>query len=425
MLTLNDNDIAFSKYAQFIKEKNTVIIINGYSGVWGAVDRDMFDKINYCIVNRFSPLQYINSLDSQCDKQQLSEIFQVLIEEKMLKNSSEEELKIDIKNIKDVEFKLTNRCNLKCLHCAASADINNEDLLGTEEIIKILNKISKMNVDTLLLTGGEPLIRKDIEQILLHINKNFKGKVNLITNGTLINKEMAAILKKCIGAISISIDGYDEKSTEYVRGKGVYKKIVQAVHYLKEVGFTKDTIDLSMTCTYQNIEHKDNFYNLCKKLDVTGSVRKLSPLGRGLKNYKDIGTRDYLALNGINSEDIETIRESLECKIFCRAGIEKFMINEFGDMYPCLILESEEYKFGNIIKEDPNYIFASKKYYEFIKNKLQRSIVDDVDKCKDCNVRYFCMDRCLGQNIGYYSNKEICEYRCNQVYPYLNKVLWD
>ncbi len=425
MLTLNDSNIVFSQYVQFIKEKNTVIVINGYSGIWGVMDKSMFNKVSYCIINRISPSEYINSLDKDCDKQQLTEIFQVLIEEKMLKDSNDEELKINIENIKDIEFKLTNKCNLKCLHCAASADINNKDLLSTEQIIKILNKIFKMNIDTLLLTGGEPLIRKDIKELLSYIRQEFKGKVNLITNGTLIDKEMAVILKKSVNAISISVDGYDEKSTEYIRGKDVYKKIVQAISYLKEVGFTKDTINLTMTCTYQNFNHKDDFNNLCEKLGVTGEVRKFSAMGRGLKNYKDIGINDYLAFSSINSQDIETIRENLECKIFCKAGIKKFMINELGDMYPCLILENEEYKFGNIIKEEPNCIFNSKEYYEFVKNKLQRSIVDDVLKCKNCNVRYFCMDKCLGENIAYYSNKEICEERCNQVYPYLNKVLWD
>lgn len=112
-------------------------------------------------------------------------------------------------------------------------------------------------------------------------------------------------------------------------------------------------------------------------------------------------------------------------KIICKAGINKLAINELGDIYPCLILIDKWYKIGNILKENFKEILFTQKYHQYINEKIRKSIVDDKPKCKDCNVRYFCMDECLGITNSFYNNEAICEERCGQIYPYLNKVLWD
>ncbi|MBK1812322.1 radical SAM protein [Clostridium sp. YIM B02505] len=422
MVTIKDNDIVFSDYARFIQNEDDVIIINGYSGTWGGISASNLQRINYCINKNMSPLSYIRTLENEEEREELAEIFQVLIDEKMIKSSSEIEGEPDIK---EVEFKLTNKCNLKCLHCSASAGIEYEDILSTKQMKEILDKIFQFNIESLLLTGGEPLIRKDIKILLQYIRDNYKGTVNLLTNGTLIDRPMASVLKEYVDAVSISLDGYDKESCEFVRGRGVYDKIINAIEYLKEVGFNKDTIILSMVSTYQNYNHIDDFYSLCEDLDVKGTVREFSALGRGLENYESIGLKDHLAFTPIDENDLEDIRESLKCSIFCKAAINKIMINEAGDLYPCVILENEEFKLGNIIDKEFDDIFRSEKYQRFMDKKLKRAIVDDKPKCKDCNVRYFCMHKCVGVSSSYYDNEEICEERCKQVKPYLNKVVWD
>ncbi|MFD3158727.1 radical SAM protein (plasmid) [Haloimpatiens sp. FM7330] len=422
MEDLYNSNFVFSKNVRFIENGDKIIIINGKSGIWGFIDKSTLDKLNYCIDNKISPLAFIKALKNQEEMQKIGELFQVLIEEKMIKKPNDEKFKV---NIKLVEFKMTNRCNLKCLHCGVSADANAVDSLDTKDIKTILDKIFKLNIETLFLTGGEPLLRKDIKLILSYIKENFKGKVELITNATLINSEIADLLRKCVHSISISADGYDKNSIDFIRGQGVYDKIIKAVNYLKNAGFKKDELSLTMTCTYQNIDHQEEFTMLCDKLNVQSKLREFTPIGRGLKNNNKIGVNNYLLNEKETDNDFENIREELECTIVCTGGISKFMINEYGDMYPCITLEREEYKFGNILKDDLNSLFNSKKYEEFIKNKIQKSIVDTLPKCKDCKVRYFCMDSCLGISNSHYKNKEICEERCNQIRPYLSKILWN
>lgn len=422
MITLFDHDIVFLGNVRFLKNKNTEIIINATSGIWGIIDSFMLSKVKYCIDNKISPANYIAGIENNADKQQLTEIFQTLIELEMIGNSNEENLEIEPK---EVEFKLTNRCNLKCLHCGASCDITNKDILTTDELKTIFDKISQTNVDTLLLTGGEPLMRSDIKLLLPYIRHTFKGNISMITNGVLINKEMAFLLKEYIDTVSISIDGYDEKSTEFIRGTGVYNKIVQAVDNLETAGFNKDTIILTMVLTKQNFDHQTDFYKLCDKLNVTGIIRQLTALGRAYDNYENICAKESFSFTLKSDEELEDIRESLKCQIICKAGIKKLTINQLGDIYPCLMLETEEYKLGNILTQDFNDIFTSDKYRQFIKDKIMKSVVDTINECKDCNVRYFCMNACLGISNSIYNNKEICKEHCKQVRPYLNKILWD
>ncbi len=421
MINLNDNNISFSKYVKFMENRDEFIIINGDSGIWLIINKPMLNKIKYCIDNKVAPLKYIDSLESIAEKQELAEAFEILFDEEIIVKSNEKE---EI-NISEIEFKITNKCNLKCLHCAASSDISNIDTLSTNQIKLILDKIFKLDIDTLLITGGEPLIRQDIETLLPYIRNNFKGVVNLITNGTLIDKEMAHLLKKCVTAVSISVDGYDKISTDFIRGKGAYDKIIQAIDNLKEAGFNKETIILTMTTTNQNLNHENDFNSLCEKLDVTGGVRKFVPLGRGFDNYSNLGVDNYSNLKLDNSNDLEEVRECLQCNIMCRAGTGKLSINDLGELHPCLILDNKEYNFGNILNDELNEIFASKEYMNFINNKVRKSVVDDIPKCKDCNVRYFCIDRCSGVNDFYYNDKESLEKRCNYLKPYLSKVLWD
>jgi len=278
----------------------------------------------------------------------------------------------------EIEFKPTNKCNLKCLHCSTVSDINNRDLLSTGEVIIILDKIFKMNVERLLITGGEPLIRKDIKYLLAYARRNFKGTINLITNGTLIDQDMALVLKKNVDAVSISLDGYDKESADFIRGNGVYDRVIDAIYNLKEVGFDKETIDLTMVSTSQNFNHEDEFYSLCEKLGVTGGVRQFFAIGRGLANFHRIGIKD-----------LEETREHLECQTTCTAGVNKIMINEKGDLYPCLILGSEEYKFGSALYEELSDIFSR-----------------------------------LEVNNSFYSNKDLLEESCMKAKPYLKRLLW-
>lgn len=95
-----------------------------------------------------------------------------------------------------VTFTLTNKCNLSCSHCALSSSPLSQDILSTNDVKYPIDKIIDVNLNTLILTGGEPFIRNDILEIISYIRTNFKNKLVIMTNGMLIRKKFIPFLKK-------------------------------------------------------------------------------------------------------------------------------------------------------------------------------------------------------------------------------------
>jgi len=117
-------------------------------------------------------------------------------------------------------WEVTTACNLGCIHCHAVSGNPGSNELSTEEGKKLIDQIAQMgNFRTLIYTGGEPLVRPDIFE-LLHYSKR-AGLANIIaTNGTLIDEEMAWKLKECgVVCNAISIDATDPNIHNFVRNK--------------------------------------------------------------------------------------------------------------------------------------------------------------------------------------------------------------
>jgi MoaA/NifB/PqqE/SkfB family radical SAM enzyme len=130
-------------------------------------------------------------------------------------------------------IELTNRCNLNCIWCGAKAGQN--QTLSFEDVIYAIDKYKPVLVS---LTGGEPLLRKDIFEIIDYC-KSKRKFVELCTNGILISKEAAEKLNADV--INISVDGLKEINDK-IRGQGAFEKIVQGIENLKEAGKNKKIV---------------------------------------------------------------------------------------------------------------------------------------------------------------------------------------
>jgi MoaA/NifB/PqqE/SkfB family radical SAM enzyme len=182
----------------------------------------------------------------------------------------------------------TQRCNLKCTGCYASSDSNTSPHLDYSVFQNIIREFREKAVGRfIVISGGEPLMYKDSGKTLTDIFEAFSDVFFMFyTNGTLIDKKMAAKLRELGNAIpAISIEGY-EKETDARRGKGVHKKILKATENLKNEGVP---FIFSITATSQNTELllSDEFYEYY--FDEVGAIFmwqfQLMPIGRGKKNF--------------------------------------------------------------------------------------------------------------------------------------------
>ena len=138
-----------------------------------------------------------------------------------------------------IAINLTRRCNLACDHCYMDAESRlSEDKgeLTTYEVLQLLDEIaSRSNETMVVLTGGEPLIRKDLEQLVAHGNKLGLAMV-VGTNGVLLNQLRVISLKKAgVMGIGISLDSLVPESHDRFRGcPGSWEKTLAGMDFCRQ-----------------------------------------------------------------------------------------------------------------------------------------------------------------------------------------------
>ncbi len=136
-----------------------------------------------------------------------------------------------------VVWNSTNRCNLKCVHCYAKA---NQDLdpkeLDTAEAKIMIDDLAQYGAPVLLMSGGEPLVRKDAIELISYARDKGMRPV-LSTNGTLIDRVVAQELKDAGATYAgISLDGLQPVNDQFRGVQGAYRKALDGIHACMDVG---------------------------------------------------------------------------------------------------------------------------------------------------------------------------------------------
>ncbi|MCW4046251.1 MAG: radical SAM protein [Candidatus Bathyarchaeota archaeon] len=191
-----------------------------------------------------------------------------------------------------LSWNVTRKCNLKCPHCyinATTQELQNE--LSTEEAKSLMDQIAEVSRPLLILSGGEPLLRTDIFELVRYgAGKGFK--MGLGSNGTLIDGKVAKGLKEAgITTVSVSLDSsIPEKHDEFRNMKGSWEKAVGAIKALKE---NNVLVQVNTTVTQQNYGEIDDIMTLAESLGVENfHLFFLVPTGRGVK-IADISPAKY------------------------------------------------------------------------------------------------------------------------------------
>jgi len=180
-----------------------------------------------------------------------------------------------------VALETTGACNLSCVHCRASAVSKPApDELTTREVKGLIDDMAGFSDPVLILTGGEPLLRKDIYEVASYASKRL-SRVVLSTNGTLLTPEIASRLKEAgVSRVSISLDGASAKThDEFRQVKGAFEGSLRGIEALKEAGLE---FQINSTITRQNVGEIEDIYALARKLGAKAlSIFMLVPTGRG------------------------------------------------------------------------------------------------------------------------------------------------
>ena len=226
-----------------------------------------------------------------------------------------------------VFWELTARCNLKCCHCRAEAQ---DDFvageLSTSEIIEVARDIRDTGDPILILTGGEPLVRKDFFEIAEACVGMF-SRVALATNGTLVDDAMARRIKDVgIQRVSVSLDGATSATHDRFRGvQGSFEDTLRGYDAMARAGLS---LQVNATVARHNLHEVDALLNmlLARKADAF-HVFSLVPVGCGATISDDARLKpDELEkfLRWLFEKSIE-LRDKIHIKATCAPQYYRIM----------------------------------------------------------------------------------------------------
>ncbi len=179
-------------------------------------------------------------------------------------------------------WEVTQACDLACVHCRASAQPERHPMeLNTEEGKRLIDRIAEMQVPVFVLTGGDPIKRPDLFDLIVHA-RSAGVRVSLTPSATpLLTREVVVRLKEAgLARLAVSLDGASAETHDAFRGlAGSFARTLDAVRWANEIGLP---VQINTTFSRRNIADLDAIVAVMESLRITlWSVFFLVPTGRG------------------------------------------------------------------------------------------------------------------------------------------------
>lgn len=336
-----------------------------------------------------------------------------------------------------IVMELTLACGLRCQYCKASAvekPLPGE--LTLDEIKKLVDDIKVLSNPVIILSGGDPLIREDIYEIISTISG--KGLIPVLaTSGPRVNEESARKLKEAgIRRVSISLDGAREETHDNLRGvKGSYKQVMNAIEHLKRAGVP---FQINTTVSKKNISEVPLIMKIAEEKGACAfHLFGLIPTGRGSDwkgeepspgEYEELLNWYYRSSRSSHLETRATCmphyyriirqrakeegrslsveRDGMDAITRgCLAGQTFCFISYKGDVWPCGYLPLSA---GSVKEKSFSEIWRNSTLFEKLRHpELLKG------KCGDCEFKKVCMGcraRAYAVSGDYLEEENYCSY---------------
>lgn len=195
-----------------------------------------------------------------------------------------------------ISWNTTQACNINCVHCYRDAGAKRADELTTTEGKKLLSEIAQAGFKIMIFSGGEPLLRPDIYELIRHA-RNVGMRPVIGSNGTLITADVARELKNAgLAVAGISIDSLNQKNHDHFRGcSGAWEQTLSGIEACRQAGLP---FQIHTTVTSWNENEILDITDMAVKLGaIAHHIFFLVPTGRG-KDIEDttLKTAQYEAL---------------------------------------------------------------------------------------------------------------------------------
>ena len=296
-----------------------------------------------------------------------------------------------------VIWEITYACNQKCEYCIAEAGTPLPDELSRDEIDKILDELIELQVGLINITGGEPLLKKDIA---LHIARRASQngiELELLTNAMLVTPETAQELYDAgVRCAQVSLDCVHPEVHDRQRGvEGAWKKAVEGIKALRNAGIK---VMAAAVMDMENMEYFEETRQFLREIADTVKMGPVLPMGRGEYNgCLLISEMHYRLMELKNTTEENQLTDFIFCKERCSIGTTP-VIAPNGDVYPCMLTKYEELKLGNVRETSLHSIYKD----SGLLSELFNCSVDKIEPCNTCWNRYYCGGGCRGCAYAYH-----------------------
>lgn len=301
---------------------------------------------------------------------------------------------------------LTNKCNLKCVYCYNASGLKGDTYFKAEAYHEILNVLMDNSVNSIVLSGGEPLLHPEIIDIL---NLTFQHKIRplIITNATITDSRTIKCICKYECDVQITFDDVLNFVHNNYRGENTFEKNINFIRLLRKNEF-KGKIIIRAHIRENRVEEFGRFVSFLSRLPIDRiDLASIKEMGRAKHLCNDISYSSIISIFEYITRNKFSMPVNIN-GIFC--GLEESCpFNNFGDVvfqpriapngdvFPCQLFEDPKFCIGNIYNKSLPEIISSKKSEYFIEQIGERFHFLNENNCKSCIVNKWCSKGCAAK----------------------------
>jgi MoaA/NifB/PqqE/SkfB family radical SAM enzyme len=224
-----------------------------------------------------------------------------------------------------VRLDVTWRCNLNCKHCQTGMfrGPNHPEDLTTDQLVDLFGQLSVLGTRAVGLLGGEPTLRRDLP-VLLRSMRSVGIQPTVTTNAVTVTEPLADLLmNETETTVTISLDGPEKESHEYLRGRGTFTKTIGGIRTFvtRRCGGSSAKVGISAVLNRSNIQRAEQFLDLAKELKVDHlTLSAVHRVGNAIRFWNDIS---------LETGELMPVGERLAQRILSDTELPSVQVNFF------------------------------------------------------------------------------------------------
>lgn len=257
------------------------------------------------------------------------------------------------RTVRSLRMSVTDRCNLNCIYCHNEGHIGHSKEMSVDTIVNIVDVASSFGINKLKISGGEPLLRKDLEDALVRLPE--LKDVSMTTNGVLLKDRASSLKDAGLDRVNISLDTLNPEKYHMITncGNGIFDRVLDGIHEAVDVGLTPIKLNMVLLKDLNDNEIRDmldftrkfggdvilqlielmDFRNLPQyRIDANEVEQSLLSVSSDV-HVRELHKRKKYIINGAEVEFVRPVDNTEFC-----ANCNRLRVTADGQLKPCLLV---------------------------------------------------------------------------------------